>query len=95
MAADGDPGALAEADAGGAGRVLYLDVGGGVVVDAAEGAATLFGPFEIGQAITDPGRPAQRTGCGIALAGSCWRARTPLVGRTDRSRSNSGSPVTW
>ncbi|MFI0797241.1 hypothetical protein ACH4OY_31885 [Micromonospora rubida] len=67
--ADGDPGALAEADAGGGGRVLNLGVGtgvgGGVVVDAAEGAPALFGPFEIGHVITDPGGP--RSAQAVAL----------------------------
>ncbi|WP_405106751.1 hypothetical protein OG559_22740 [Micromonospora sp. NBC_01405] len=64
-AADGDPAALAEANAAGGGRILYLGVGAGVVVDAAEGAPTLRGPFEIGHVITDPGGP--RSAQAVAL----------------------------
>ncbi|TKA02951.1 ROK family protein [Actinacidiphila oryziradicis] len=76
FADDGDLGALAEADAGGVDRLLYLGVGtgigGGMAIKGADFGAGGIGPFEIGHVITDPddGPPCRcgRRGCVQAVA---------------------------
>jgi kanosamine 6-kinase len=104
---DGELAALAEAQAGGGGRVLYLGVGtgvgGGLVVDGVDGVLTRTGSFEIGHLITDPDGPLcrcgrrgclQATASGPAILERAGRLRGTQVAFTDL-RSGLARGLPW
>jgi kanosamine 6-kinase len=90
---DGHLGALAEAVASGAERVLYVGVGTGVGGGLVTGGEGVQGPgesFEIGHVITDPDGPpcrCGRRGCLQATAGG-----PAVLARAERLR---GAPVSY